>query len=225
MIIRTLSAFLSLLFLSSCASTSLREFGDSSEILEQVCSKQENVKEVFGSVWMQVEADPQKGRFPATLLVRPPHSLQMEVTNLIGGTVARIQIRDGSYQIEIPGEGRVQRGTDGYWSGIPLHWAVDVFLGQLPCPDGEKKALWRVRFIEEDRVEVQYEDEFFEYELKPYAGRIQAESLLWKKGSEQVEWKFQDPERGTGVSLRWEVSSSHGSARVRWRDRKVEYFD
>jgi len=228
-------ALLSTLF-CACATTPVRRTeAEQRQAFSEICSIGRGNQEVMGSVWMKVETPDEKGQFPAQLKAANSGQLNMEITNLVGGVEATLKIHDGHYEVKWTGREQVVEKGTGQWRGIPLAWAVDLFLGRIPCPvtKGERRALK----VELDQgpegqliVRALYAShqtqwtETFEYEMKTWAGKPWPVHLNWKKqgpGPTQVSFDFEDPSDHDAGPQKWSAVSDSGEVKIRWKDRSV----
>ncbi len=197
------------------------------------------LQKVSGSVWLKARSNETSGQFPAVVSVLSPGELHMEVTNLLGGTEAILEVKNGKYTLK-GGQSKksvTQEGA-GYWAGIPLEWATALFLGRVPCPSLEASKSARFALSEkgdELRVELPAQSgraaETFAYRFRDWGGKLWPEALRWERnpkagtntleGVTSVEFKFDDPEEGSGSPKRWEAVSAQGEIKVRWRDRQA----
>lgn len=174
---------------------------------------------------MNVKSADSSGQFPAEVLVKP-EVLRLEVTNLVGGREALIQVEGGKYTVER--EGKVLKGRRS-WGGIPLEWAQTVFQGRVPCPrdlnlDG-KGSLRMTKTPEGELMVETINHEKFTYRFRSWAGSPWPEFVRWEatQGSQpvQVEFSFQEPDDKTGVAKIWLAKSAQGEVKVRWKDRET----
>lgn len=196
------------------------------ERLESVCAVGASLQSAKGSVWLKASSPESSGQFPAFVSVERPDRLRMEITNLLGGTEATVSVRGTQYQVEVKKQKDRSRAGTGSWAGIPLRWAVTLFLGEIPCPRGA-----RVVSAESDSVlrvlspgGADGAEERFEYRLREWAGAEWPERLIWERGgalSQRVEFVFDEPETGSRSPRRWEAKSQQGEIKVRWRDRET----
>lgn len=203
---------------------------DPKALLAQVCSPGRDVGAVQGSVWLKAKSKEASGQFPGMVQVKAPASLRLEVTNMLGGTEAVLTVDGPRYSIDVPNhENRSQKGSHS-WGGIPLRWATELFLGRIPCPaevsvrDARLSLDREGALVVETQPSVESESERYVYRLRQLADRVWPEALHWeKKGafSTSVDFKFEDPEEGTGSPKKWEARSEQGEVKTRWRDRTV----
>lgn len=174
---------------------------------------------------MKVSSDDARGQFPANVLVQDPQQLDLEITNLLGGTEATVTVRGDKYRVVKGGkESRSWQGT-GTWGGIPLRWASELFLGRFPCPAPQEQAKARVSIEGDDQLRVDVGSETYVYSVKEWSGKMWAFELEWMtKGSPggDLKFEFAEPEDVTGSPLDWTAKSSKGEVRVRWKKGQRE---
>lgn len=229
-------------FTSGCAHKAVTVGADTPEqrlaLLKMVCKPSEKVLGVRGSVWLKAKSKEASGQFPATVLVegvkdgRKPH-LKMEVTNLVGGVEALIEVTGDEYFITGPKLKTAMKGKQS-WGGIPLEWAHVLFMGKIPCAPQKEWTGLKLTSTGDHQLTVRRlvqgahaQEEIFAYELKKWGEELWPEHLVWTRhlnGKEtRIEFRFQDPEEGTGAPMRWEAKSVMGEVKVRWKDRTPEY--
>ncbi len=213
-------------FIQSCATGPRVEENRPEELYSYACRSHAKVKKVEGSVWMSVKSREASGQFPAQVLAKSPSFLELEVTNLLGGTEARIYVQKSKIKVQVPG--KPDQNKKGAWGGIPLQWAPQLFIGQVPCPSRKKIKKSQMRVDERHDLLIEFEEaqEQFEYQFKTVAGKPWPEKVIWKKTvndqSIEVVFEFSDPESQTRLSKRWEVRSRLGEIKLRWKQRRVE---
>ena len=205
--------------------------GDAKAVLEGICAIGSDITESAGTLQVKAKSTEASGQFPATVkATAQPRGLDLEVTNPLGGTEARIQVRDSRYEISA-GAGKKARHESGArsWGGIPLDWSVDLFLGKVPCPTRELKS---VAFAEDGRLRVETASdlegagEVFLYTLeKATTGAAWPVALDWSRSgvfSAAVKFQFSSPEDATRSPTRWEAVSSRGEVKAKWREREIQ---
>lgn len=187
---------------------------DPAQLFSEICSAPPLANEVTGEVWMIVTSPEATGRFPAVVRAAsaPVAALDLEVTNLIGSTVARIRLSEEGLQVFR--DGRMQASSRDNYAGIPLRFGAELFLGMRPCPS-EKP---RLR-LEEGRLIAELNGESFEYGFRAYGAKPWVESVLWTRGESRVDFVFDRPEEPTGAPQEWQAKSTRGEVRVRWKRR------
>jgi hypothetical protein len=222
------------LLLAGCSAKAIRPDQDPADLLAQACKPGLDVVSARGSVWLKAKSKEASGQFPANVKASP-ENLDLEVTNLIGGTEAFIQVRGKKYEIRVPGKSkkekaRVEKGANS-WGGIPLRWADALFLGRIPCPNAAQLKDAKLLIEENGQLTIEtpatldFEAERFVYRFRKWAGAPWAESLHWeRKGTNPlaVKFGFDQPDDKTGSPLKWEAESAQGEVKIRWKDHAFE---
>lgn len=213
-----------------CASTGKRKEGDTPLVaLKAACSAGTKLKglpisEVTGNIWMNVKSPEASGQFPAA--VRALHGqgsgVKIEITNLVGGPVAWIEVNPNYYRVKsYDGRFKEITGTKE-WAGIPIEFAIQLFSGKFPCPDdpqGFKNAEW----IEKEGdawVSLESSSGQFQYLFRTFQGSYWPEKLNWSQGREKVEMTFDQPDSDSLSPGKWHAKGPLGEIQVRWKDRK-----
>lgn len=203
-------------------------------LLKMACKPSEKVTRVSGSVWLKAKSKEASGQFPATVFAESEKSrLKMEVTNLVGGVEAAIEITGDEYLIQGPKLKAPMKGKQS-WGGIPLEWAHALFMGKVPCAHRSEWVILKLESPSDGQLTVRRpvsglknHEEIFEYRFKKWGEEYWPEHLIWSRTGEgketRVEFKFDDPEEGTGAPKRWEAKSAMGEVKVRWKDRSPEF--
>lgn len=110
-------------------------------LLNYACRPGSTVQTVKGTVWMKAQSKDASGQFPASVEAKAPDHLQVEAINLLGAVQAVITVDGKSYSVQVPTKNGLKQREQGLnsWSGIPLQWATDLFLGRIPCPTSAKQ--------------------------------------------------------------------------------------
>jgi hypothetical protein len=221
---------------SSCAHRgALQEVAqtrDAPKVLAEICAIGNDIIGSTGTLQVKAKSTEASGQFPATVKASlEPHTLDLEVTNPLGGTEARILVRDSKYDISA-GSGKKARHEAGArsWGGIPLDWSVDLFLGKVPCPN---RTLKNVTFSEDGRLraetasDLEGAGELFLYTIEngSATGSVWPVALEWSRAgvfATAVKFKFSGPEDGTRSPTRWEAVSDRGEVKAKWREREVQ---
>lgn len=200
------------------------------ELLSEACEPGSQVKSAKGSVWLSARSQEAKGRFPAYVAAEGLDQLELQVTNLLGGTEAMITVKNGRYRISSPSKKVREEEGFGAWGGIPLNWATELFLGRIPCPSTDEMKTARVAtngegaLVVETQPSLKGEGERFVYTFRKWAGTPWPETLRWERKGPlgvAVDFKFDDPEDRTRSPRKWEARSSLGEVKVRWKERDI----
>lgn len=236
MVFRLSFLFILILF-SGCAHVS--SVKDQKMIFDQdpqavfltACEQGSRVLSAKGSVWLKASSKDASGQFPADVAVESPQSLQMEAHNLLGGTEAVIQVKEGVFSVETPDHVKKIQKSNGFWGGLPLEWAPALFLGRIPCPSADLRTDAQVSFDGEGQLRVETrrtlggDPQKFIYQFKLFDEKPWVEGLHWEKegiAPLSVDFKFSQPEALTRSPLRWEAKSSLGEIKMTWKQREYE---
>jgi hypothetical protein len=186
---------------------------------------------------MKAKSPEQSGQFPALVQVDWPERLRLEVTNLLGGTEALLELRGERMTIQTParkGQSGAPREVVGTWGGIPLRWAITLFSGRVPCPSLTPE--WTLSWGSESELVAMRTrgvgaGERFAFQMKTWGGHPWVEAVDWRAGSGAALGKntdalilrveLRDPDLKTGRPKRWEAKSAHGEVSIRWKDREA----
>lgn len=197
------------------------------ELLLLACSPGAGVRKVSGNAQMQVKSEEASGRFTAMIEAGAPSDLKLEVLRPLGGTYAILTVHGSDYKISVPGHPERDRSGSETWAGIPLRWATALFLGRIPCPDGEMLQNSRLSISSDDELQVdvpstsRWEAQDFVYRFRARSGSFWPEELNWRAGGTSVDFHFDHPDADTLSPRRWEAKSSRGEVKARWRDRQM----
>ena len=196
-------------------------------LMNKACGTGRDLQRAQGSVWLKAHSKEASGQFPAAVDATAPGNLKLEVTSLLGGTEAVIRVAGDHYSVKSARSKVQNQEGNGSWGGIPLHWSSDLFLGRFPCPTGVK-ATTAINadgdLVIETAPSLQGDSEKFIYHFREWNGGPWPEALRWERTgafSSSVDFKFDDPEDGTGSPQKWEAKSSQGEVKVKWKDRNV----
>ncbi len=128
------------IFLNGCSSTPKLSdravsFPETQAWLKQYCAKNVTDKAVQGEMVLRANTQEFKGQFPASIRVEPDGKFVLEVTNIIGGTLAQISGDPNVLQVKSNSKPKYNRQGVEYYMGIPAKTLVQLIRGDLPCPD------------------------------------------------------------------------------------------
>lgn len=206
-----------------CAQRSPSPDNSSAEaVIAEICSIGGGLKSAKGVAWIKAESKEARGRFPSNVLAENGNHLTLEVTNLLGGREALIQIDSSGMSIDSP---KLKSRSAQTWGGIPLRFASVLFLGRIPCPAPQSMSGAQVTRSAADRIRIESREEAFEFQLRTHAGRPWPQALSWESkasGSARVSFVFSDPEEYSRSPKKWEATSPGGSVQVSWRERQTD---
>lgn len=159
-------------FFCACSTTPIiskevRTVSQARHFLELHCSKP--LKTIRGDLLVRSSTREFKGQYPATILFSDDGSYTLEVTHLLGGTVA--MLRGNAEAIEIVSTVKPKYNQKGIrqYMGLPVRLLAQLLHGDLPCPDladvrvdgahiliQDGRLLWRMELAEQDGGVVPY---------------------------------------------------------------------
>jgi hypothetical protein len=101
--------------------------------LKKYCSK--GSRELGGNLVVKSNTREFKGQFPASVLVKKNGEFQLEVTNIIGGTLLRLTSNGMTLQILSPSRPQFNQSVASQYLGLEIPILTELLLGDLPCPN------------------------------------------------------------------------------------------
>jgi hypothetical protein len=200
-------------------------------LLAEVCSIGQSVHEVKGVVLMKVKSKEATGQLSGDVHAQEPGSLQFEILQPMGGVWATVKIEGQDYSIDVAGKPEQSRKGHAVWAGIPLRFANDLFLGRIPCAKGHAVFGKDQSGQEVLIVTGAGANETYLYRFRSLGdgpADFWPESLSWRYRGYQtvtVDFRFDEPEKGTRSPLRWEAHSTggpnSGEMKLHWRSRDL----
>lgn len=93
-----------------------------------------NEKSIEGSLALKAQTPEFKGQHPASIRVNTNGSFFMEVTHILGGTIAQISGDDQFLRAHFPGREKYDQEKVTDYLGVPARIITQLFSGNLPCP-------------------------------------------------------------------------------------------
>jgi len=221
-----------LAFSSGCAhrqAADLRDTAAAEQAVERSCSIGRTVRQAKGRVGIRaIDVRGKSVQFSAFVNAEQQGTFRLEATNPLGGTEATIEYRDGRFVVSRPGKGTELDRQATHWNGIPLRFALELFLGRVPCPEPASLDRGSFRLTAPGTVEWELSGaERWHWEFRDENGSTWVDRLVWqslapgaREREGEVEFLFRDPDSKSGTPSVWEVKSRQGEVKVRWRDRE-----
>lgn len=206
-------------FLFACTSAPKRFTGDPRAYYAQLCPVTRPSVEATGEFAIQIDTSKLHGTFPATVRASSG-KLDLEITHIFGGRLVALNLKDGRYSIDVAFRKEKREGQGGLWSGIPMDWAPELFLGIVPCQPlaqvrrfgWEDGGEWLV--ADNLRYQLDHNDAGKTWVSKMRVDRRDDPNIGW------IELEFSEPEQPYGPFRNWQVESGQGRIRVRWSGRE-----
>jgi hypothetical protein len=206
-------------------SPSFRQTYSSRELFQYVCESGKKLQAVKGGLRIKLNSEEISGQFNAFVRIDSPEQLRLEITNLLGGTEAWVEITSSQLVVTRTGGTRESRqiSSNGQWGGIPLQRVIQLFLGQIPCP--EARDIVSLDQKGNTQLFVKTQTQEYHYQIRNFEDQPWAESLDWKVIDPKpalIHFEFDDPEKETLSPKKWEAKSNQDRILVRWKNRIFE---
>lgn len=157
-----------------------------------------------------------KGQFPASVSVEKEGKFFLEATNILGGTVLRIDGSAAAFDLWVPSKPKYSRKGMTRYLGLEVPVLAELLMGDLPCPRhfDEKSVA-----VKEGRIEVRAPEALWSFERSSVASnevpvRVQ---LQPSDGSERVDLEIESWD--TRYAKRVRVRASDGEIKWVWKSR------
>ena len=210
-------SFISITHFFACSSTPKVSTASVSEAeakawFQQYCSK--GMRDLGGNLVIKANTKEFKGQFPASVHIEKSGAFQLEVTNIIGGTLLRLTSDSKNLEILVPSKPEYNQKGVTHYLGIELPILTALLLGDIPCPKGNgqnrmifQTATWKWSFQKSDLV----------------SGGIPVEITLTAKDKSglpiQIELKVDEWNSSQNFAKKVTVTSPEGELKWTWRSR------
>lgn len=198
------------------------------DLYSAACNIGRSVKSSQGVLWLKVKSKEYSGQVQAHVSAQSSDQMKMEILNPLGGVEVVVESKGDYFRIQRLGREKSTEEGVGQWGGLPIQWAPTLFLGRIPCPKGENVKLTKTEHhelrIEVPSTQTQNAEQFI-FQFEKISNQYWPISLRWEKlnqpAHEKVEFRFSEPDKNNLSPLRWDVKSSRGVIKARWRERSV----
>ena len=200
---------------------------DAQKWMTQYCSSLNpaalSERELSGELVMKSSTKEFKGQFPATIHYEKSGKFVMEATNILGGTVLRLDGDAQAMNISVPSKPQFNRSGITQYLGLELPVLIQLLHGDLPCPSGKngervvrveknailsESALWKWRF---ERAGVA---DHFVPVLLSLTSKNQAAPI-------EIRMTIDDWDRDQNYAKKVKVKSPEGELKWTWRGREL----
>jgi hypothetical protein len=224
--LKNISVFGVVLFLTACSSTpkSSQEKISQEEataFLKKYCSiysaKSSLDQELTGDIVVRSSTKEFKGQYPASVHFSKDKSFTMEVTNLIGGTIAILKGEPSS--IEVFSSGRPQYNRKGIkqYMGLSIPLFAKLLHGDLPCPDSSE--------VKVSGNEILITDAGMEWRIEKSdrdSGAVPVRVRVLEKGKTKIELLVEKWNIEQSYAEKVKVHTSEGDLKWTWRSRELK---
>jgi len=222
---RNTLVFLALLFVVGCASTPKTNQEKISIVeaqawLTRYCSKPID-HEMAGSLVMKANTKEIKGQYPASLHFDANGPFQLEVTNIIGGTMVSIQGDPTQISIQVPSKPKFNRAGVTSYMGIETPILRQLLHGDLPCPTADFR---KKMTVEGSKIVLSSENWKWNFERStPESGDVPVKVTLVSPAGEPdsgIEMTVEDWDRTKNYAKKVAVKTPEGELKWSWRSRE-----
>lgn len=208
---------------AGCAGRVLLSQEQGLEIWRSVCLIPQNkTATVSGSVYLRArsfEEAGQSGQFSADVIASPVDGLRLQVLNPVGGREAEIRVTPEA--VWINGKRSVGAKTSASWGGIPLRFALELFMGSPPCPQARDRA--EISIEDQDTIVARVAGETYRYRVKRWLNGYYPSWIQWTpQAGPAIEFIFDDVDSAAHYAKKWEAKGSAGEVKVKWRERVLK---
>lgn len=226
MLNQTLFAIVIVALLSSCASTpkSSQEKISKQEaeaFLKKYCSKIVPKKaleqEMTGDILVRSSTKEFKGQYPASIHYSKDQDFSLEITNLLGGTVAILKGGPTEMEVFSPSHPKYNRKGIKQYMGLSIPLLSKLIHGDLPCPDSTS--------VKVEGTEILVPDSGMEWRIErsdTASGSVPVRMRIFEEAKVKVELVIEDWDVEENYAKKVKVSTSEGDLKWNWRSRKLK---
>jgi len=152
---------------------------EAQDFLQTYCSSigdpKKQSQEMNGEILVRSSTREFKGQYPASIHFSKEGFFSLEVTNVIGGTIAMLKGRTDSIEVISTSRPQYNQKSVKQYMGLPVKLLAQLLHGDLPCPsisnvrtEGEKIVIsdgpleWQVERSDQDSGALPYRARIFE---------------------------------------------------------------
>lgn len=177
---------------------------------------------VSGSVYLRArsfEDSTQSGQFSADVRASRADGLRLQILNPLGGREAEIRVTPEA--VWINGKRSLGEKTSASWGGIPLRYALELFLGIPPCPKLAESA--EISVEDTDTLVARSGSETYRYRVKRWVNGYYPSWVQWQpQTGAAIEFLFEDVDSAAHYAKKWEAKGASGEVKVKWRERRLQ---
>ncbi|MBS1960377.1 MAG: hypothetical protein JST80_12945 [Bdellovibrionales bacterium] len=175
---------------------------------------------VMGELVIKSDTKEFKGQFPASVAFKKDGTFNLEITNIVGGTVAQLSGDSRAMQITVPSKKQYNRSGVTHYLGLEMAVLVPLLRGELPCPTEARTKGVRVQAEGNAmRVRTTNWDWYFYRSLKDQ-GEVPARVVLKSpNGKQTIEMDVENWNDEEKYLKKGHVHSPEGDLKWTWRDR------
>jgi hypothetical protein len=157
-----------------------------------------------------------KGQFPASVSIQKDGRLFLEATNIVGGTVLRIDGTTAAFNLEVPIKPRFSRKGLTEYLGLEIPVLAELLMGDLPCP-----SQWSGKDVSvtDGRIEIRSSGHAWQFERSAESiEAVPVRVVLTTEGiSSRIELEIESWDANYARKVR--VHSPEGDLKWVWKSR------
>jgi hypothetical protein len=218
------------LFFVACSSApqvSTRAFTEkeASAWLQQYCSKLPEQRMAHtpsvlgGELVLRASTKEISGVYPVTIRFTSAQEFTFELTSVLGGTLARMHGLGDNLDLVIPPKPRLNRHHIQTYMGLPVPVLMQLFHGDMPCPD----LVDGKRAIVVSKGEIVLESSQWRWAFeRAENGEPALVKLTSISGNVQITFSIEDWDHSSGYAKKVELISPEGKLKWTWRNRQLQ---
>ena len=194
---------------------------EAESFLSEYCSKYslkaDLDQDLFGEILVRSSTKEFKGQYPASIHFSKDKSFTLEVTNLIGGTVAMLKGDPGSVEVFSPSRPQYNRKGIKQYMGLSIPLFAKLLHGDLPCPDS--------KVVNVEGYEIIIKDSGLEWRIErsdSSSGSVPVKTRILEQGKLKVEMLIEGWNSKEHFAEKVKVHTSEGDLKWSWRSRELK---
>lgn len=183
--------------------------------LKQFCSA--GPRDLAGELVVKSNTREFKGQFPASIRVEKTKAFQLEVTNILGGTMLQLLSHGSALEVKVPSKPKLNQSGVTHYLGLELEVLRALLQGDLPCPSHQNK----VR-VQGNQVQLLTEMWKWGFErAAPAQSEVPVRVVLTATHNPnyQIDVKIEEWDLSQGFARKVSIVSPEGEIKWTWRNR------
>ncbi len=224
--LKIFTGFIVVTILSACSTTPKSSQENISQkeaesFLKKYCSTFNYQKtlnqELVGDILVRSSTKEFKGQYPASIYFSKDKNFSLEITNLIGGTIAIIKGDATEMELLSPSRPQYNRKGIKQYMGLSIPLFAKLLHGDLPCPDSSA--------INVDGAEIIIQDSGLEWRIErsdQASGAVPVRVRIFDRTIVKVEMLVENWNVSESYAEKVKVRTSEGDLKWSWRSRNLK---
>jgi hypothetical protein len=182
------------------------------EFLAVHCSTK--LKSIRGELLVRSSTREFKGQYPASILFNEDESFVLEVTHLLGGTVAMLKGNGQSVAVVSTVKPKYNQKGIRQYMGLPVRLLAQLLHGDLPCPDTTN--------VQVDGSKILIQDGRLQWQMELAAqetGKVPYRIRIWEGPDLKIEMLIEHWNQEKAYAEKVKVVTPEGDLKWTWRSR------